>query len=84
MIFAIRDTGLDGLPELHVTGLSDEDARKLLRGPVASDALLAACAGNPLALKESHADHLLLSNGTVAKLGISARNQLRDLNLAEL
>jgi DNA-binding CsgD family transcriptional regulator len=65
MIFAVRDTCLDGLPELHLTGLSDEDARKLPGGASASDALLSACAGNPLALKEADADHLLLLNGTV-------------------
>jgi DNA-binding CsgD family transcriptional regulator len=64
MIFAVRDAGPSGLPELHLTGLPDEDARKL-RGPSASDALLAACAGNPLALLEADAEHLLPVNGTV-------------------
>ncbi|MEQ0564825.1 LuxR C-terminal-related transcriptional regulator [Amycolatopsis sp. NEAU-NG30] len=64
MIFAVRDAGPSGLPELHLTGLPDEDARKL-RGPSASDALLAACAGNPLALLEADVEHLLPVNGTV-------------------
>jgi len=66
MIFAVRGTGEDaempdlaGLPDLHVGGLPDEDARALLAsahlGPVDDrvlDRIVAESHGNPLALVE--------------------------------
>jgi hypothetical protein len=66
MIFASRATGdqisvqeLAGLPEVHVSGLPDDDARALLAlahpGPVDDrvlDRIIAECQGNPLALLE--------------------------------
>ncbi|GAA1324065.1 helix-turn-helix transcriptional regulator [Pseudonocardia xinjiangensis] len=63
MIFAMRGSGdqaeLAGLPELHVTGLPDDDARALLLsahpGPVDDrvlDRVVADSRGNPLALQE--------------------------------
>ncbi|WP_433281456.1 helix-turn-helix transcriptional regulator [Pseudonocardia xinjiangensis] len=66
MIFAVRRTGdqaevpeLAGVPDLHVTGLPDEDARALLLsahpGPVDDrvlDRVVADSRGNPLALQE--------------------------------
>jgi DNA-binding CsgD family transcriptional regulator len=63
MVFAVRepsgDRDLDGLPEVVVAGLGDEDARRLLDGalPGGLDAqvrerVLAEARGNPLALLE--------------------------------
>ena len=63
LVFAERDDGalqeLAGLPELHLDGLSQEDARKLLAsssiGPLDErilDRIIAESRGNPLALLE--------------------------------
>jgi DNA-binding CsgD family transcriptional regulator len=63
LVFAARSPGderlLDGLPELRIDGLSDEDARALLdtylSGPVDArvrDRIVAEARGNPLALLE--------------------------------
>ena len=63
VVFAVREPGgedeLDGLPELMVAGLGEDDARALLdsvlKGPVdqrVSDRIVAETRGNPLALLE--------------------------------
>jgi hypothetical protein len=61
LVFAARVPGteLDGLPELAVSGLRDEDARALLESALAGpldarvrDLILAETRGNPLALLE--------------------------------
>jgi DNA-binding CsgD family transcriptional regulator/tetratricopeptide (TPR) repeat protein len=63
MVFAVRegseDQGLDGLVELQVRGLGDEDARALLDSVIAGpldervrDRIVAETRGNPLALLE--------------------------------
>lgn len=61
MIFAVREPGadLDGLPELVVRGLREDDARQLLRSVVpwplderVADQIVAETRGNPLALLE--------------------------------
>jgi DNA-binding CsgD family transcriptional regulator len=63
MVFAVRDSGgrqeLAGLPDLHVEGLRDSDARALLDSVVAGrldervrDRIVAETRGNPLALLE--------------------------------
>jgi DNA-binding CsgD family transcriptional regulator/tetratricopeptide (TPR) repeat protein len=63
MVFAVRDGsddhGLDGLVELQVRGLADEDARALLMSVIAGpldervrDRIVAETRGNPLALLE--------------------------------
>jgi len=61
LVFAARELGADlaGLPELEITGLSDDDARALLAtaltGPLdarARDLIIAETRGNPLALLE--------------------------------
>jgi DNA-binding CsgD family transcriptional regulator len=61
MVFAARDPGdeLTGLPELRVTGLSDDEARSLLDSALAGvmddrirDMIVAEAHGNPLALLE--------------------------------
>ncbi len=57
---AIGGPRMSGLATVHLGGLADQDARRLLRGgPVAAqlapwveEAILAAAAGNPLALRE--------------------------------
>lgn len=57
---AIGGPRMSGLATIHLGGLADQDARRLLRGaPVAAElapwveeAILAAAAGNPLALRE--------------------------------
>lgn len=51
---------MSGLPTVHLSGLADQDARRLLRSsrvaaelaPWVEEAILAAAAGNPLALRE--------------------------------
>jgi DNA-binding CsgD family transcriptional regulator len=61
MVFATSDTSpeLDGLPELQVAGLRDDDARALLTSALAApldehvlDRIVAETRGNPLALLE--------------------------------
>jgi DNA-binding CsgD family transcriptional regulator len=61
MIFAVREPGadLDGLPELMVQGLREDDARQLLRSVVpwplderVAEQIVAETHGNPLALLE--------------------------------
>ena len=61
LVFAAREPGaeLAGLPELHVGGLRDEDARALLASALAGpldarvrDLIVAETRGNPLALLE--------------------------------
>ncbi|RAS70965.1 putative ATPase [Lentzea atacamensis] len=61
LVFGLREGNdhLDGLPELHVRGLDDTDARALLdsviKGPVdgrVRDRIVAEARGNPLALLE--------------------------------
>ena len=61
MIFAVRepDADLDGLPELLVQGLREDDARQLLRSVVpwplderVAEQIVAETRGNPLALLE--------------------------------
>ncbi len=63
MVFAVRDGnndhGLDGLTELRVRGLTDDDARALLSSVIAGpldervrDRIIAETRGNPLALLE--------------------------------
>ena len=61
LVFAARDPGaeLAGLPELHVDGLRDDDARALLEAALAgpldarvADLIVAETRGNPLALLE--------------------------------
>ena len=61
MIFAVRepDADLDGLPELVVPGLREDDARQLLRSVVpwplderVAEQIVAETRGNPLALLE--------------------------------
>jgi len=54
-----RDAELVGLPDLHVEGLAEDDARSLLDGALAApldvrvrDLIIAEAAGNPLALLE--------------------------------
>ncbi|WP_208008341.1 ATP-binding protein [Agromyces protaetiae] len=65
LLFAVRDTGAEdlrvfaGLPELHLEGLADADARTLLTAAVRTpldegvrDRIVAEARGNPLALLE--------------------------------
>ena len=61
LVFAARDPGtaLAGLPELHVGGLPDDDARALLEAALAGpldervrDLIVSETRGNPLALLE--------------------------------
>jgi len=61
LVFAVRDPSpeLAGLPELHVRGLRDHDARELLASALAApldarvaDQIVAETRGNPLALLE--------------------------------
>ena len=63
VVFAVRESGneqdLTGLPELHIRGLADPDARALLEsvitGPIderVRDRIVAETRGNPLALLE--------------------------------
>ena len=63
MVFAVREPSdtdeLDGLPELRVEGLSDDDARTMLAAGITGtmdsrvrDRILAETRGNPLALQE--------------------------------
>jgi DNA-binding CsgD family transcriptional regulator len=61
MVFAVREDAdaLDGLPELHVEGLADADARSLLASAVFGrvdepvlDRIVAETGGNPLAILE--------------------------------
>ncbi|WP_127509257.1 ATP-binding protein [Actinoplanes solisilvae] len=95
MIFTVRDDVpvLRGLPDLHLRGLADTDARALLASVVrwpldesVRTAILAEARGNPLALLEFPRDPALLAGGfglpeaAGDRLEHSFRRRLDDLS----
>ena len=79
LLFAERDRDqpkvLEGLPELHLSGLPDAEARELLSSPTLGqlderlrDRIIAEAHGNPLALLELPRG--LLSTGLVGAVGL--------------
>ena len=93
MLFATRtmatQTALDGLPDLHIGGLDDEEARQLVVTAKAElpptgivDRIVRECAGNPLGLRTFASDMVdagTITSNPIEPLPISRRLEERFL-----